>query len=73
MKKFTFMLLAAFIAACAWAQPTAEKNRLQLPEQLAVTAKSYKLVPEKKEMAPRTPLKGKVQAPVKNTNSKKAK
>lgn len=73
MKKFTFMLLAAFIAACAWAQPTAEKNRLQLPEQLAVSAKSYKLVPEKKEMAPRTPLKGKVQAPVKNTNSKKAK
>ena len=72
MKKFTFMLLAAFIAACAWAQPTAEKNRLQLPEQLAVTAKSYKLVPEKKEMAPRTPLKGKVQAPVQKA-SKRAK
>ena len=73
MKKFTFMLLAAFIAVSAWAQPTAVSSRQQLPEQFAVkTMANLKMAPEKKVMAPRPALKGKVQAPVQKA-SKKAK
>ena len=73
MKKFTFTLIAALVAVIAWAQPTALKNRQQLPEQFAVkSVADFKLAPEKKQMAPRPALKAKVQAPVQNTGMRKA-
>ena len=70
MKKFTFMLLAAFIAVTSWAQPTAVKSRQLLPEQFAVkTATTLKQAPQmKKEMAPRQAHK--VQAPAQRTMKK---
>ena len=75
MKKFTFMLLAAFIAVSSWAQPVAVQNHKVLPEQFAAkTATTLKQAPQmKKEMAPRQALKAKVQAPAQKTNMKKAK
>ena len=73
MKKFTITLIAALVAVISWAQPTAMKNRRQLPEQFAVKSVSdFKLAPEKKQMAPRPALKAKVQAPVQNTGMRKA-
>ncbi len=75
MKKFTFMLLAAFIAVSSWAQPTAVKNHKLLPEQFAAkTATSTKLVPQmKKETAPRQALKGTLKAKPAQRPLKKAK
>ena len=66
MKKFTFMLLAAFVAVTSWAQP-----KQLLPEQFAAkTATTIKQAPAKMEKAPRQAFTGKVQAPVQKANAK---
>ena len=74
MKKFTIMLMAAFIAVATWAQPMVQKNHQVLPEQFAVkTAKDLKqFTPVKKEMTPRQAFKGKVKVPVQKRHAKKA-
>ncbi len=73
MKKFSLMILVAFMAAVSWAQPKAMKAHRQLPEQfIAKTAATVKMVPEKKEMAPRLVPMTKMQAPAKKYSFKKS-